>query len=172
MRDSGVKFVCCDMPEPNDLTIGVLAVVAQAEAQATSRRTKDALQMARKRIEETGQRGHPEVRRLVTRKAQLRSDEPGNQTSEAVRNRWALHIGQGQEWPSGRLVPSTVMRCLSTRNLASFGMRLRNRDSISSGWAVSLIRATVSSIQMPVGRALNDPGKMSRSDIAARVIES
>lgn len=64
LRDSGVKFVCCDMPEANDLTIGVLAVVAQAEAQAISRRTKDALQMARKRVEVRGQRGHSEIRRL------------------------------------------------------------------------------------------------------------
>lgn len=64
LRDSGAKFVCCDMPEANDLTIGVLAVVAHAEAQAISRRTKDALRMARKRIEKTGQRGHQEIRRL------------------------------------------------------------------------------------------------------------
>jgi DNA invertase Pin-like site-specific DNA recombinase len=64
LRDSGVKFVCCDMPEANDLTIGVLAVVAQAEAQAISRRTKDALQMARKRIAQTGQRDHRRVKRL------------------------------------------------------------------------------------------------------------
>ncbi|WP_461626673.1 recombinase family protein [Bradyrhizobium sp. 25ACV] len=54
LRDSGVKFACCDMPEANDLTIGVLAVVAQAEAQAISRRTKDAMQLARRRIGETG----------------------------------------------------------------------------------------------------------------------
>ncbi|UPK18890.1 recombinase family protein [Bradyrhizobium sp. 131] len=64
LRDSGVKFVCCDMPEANDLTIGVLAVVAQAEAQAISRRTRDALQVARKRIAQTGQRGHGAIRRL------------------------------------------------------------------------------------------------------------
>jgi len=64
LRDSGVRFICCDMPEANDLTIGVLAVVAQAEAQAISRRTKDALKVARKRIAETGQRGHRRVKRL------------------------------------------------------------------------------------------------------------
>lgn len=64
LRDSGVKFVCCDMPEANDLTIGVLAVVAQAEAQAISRRTTDALQMARKHIAEAGQTGHRRVKRL------------------------------------------------------------------------------------------------------------
>nr|WP_253075566.1 MULTISPECIES: recombinase family protein [unclassified Bradyrhizobium] len=64
LRDSGVKFLCCDMPEANDLTIGVLAVVAQAEAEAISRRTRDALGAARKRIAETGQRSRPEVKRL------------------------------------------------------------------------------------------------------------
>ncbi|ULL01233.1 recombinase family protein [Bradyrhizobium sp. I71] len=64
LRDSGVKFVCCDMPEANDLTIGVLAVVAQAEAQAISRRTTDALRVARKRIAETGQKTHRKVKRL------------------------------------------------------------------------------------------------------------
>ncbi|WP_244620988.1 recombinase family protein [Bradyrhizobium yuanmingense] len=64
LRDSGVKFVCCDMPEANDLTIGVLAVVAQAEAQAISRRTKDALQVARRRVQEKGQRGHGNIKRL------------------------------------------------------------------------------------------------------------
>ena len=66
-----------------------------------------------------------------------------------------MHIGQGQWSPSGRFVPSTVMRCLRTRNRASLGMWFRYKDSISSGWAVSLIRATVSSIQTPVGLSLN-----------------
>jgi DNA invertase Pin-like site-specific DNA recombinase len=49
LRDSGVKFVCCDMPEANDLTIGVLAVVNQNEAQAISKRTKEALAAAKAR---------------------------------------------------------------------------------------------------------------------------
>ena len=49
LRDSGAKFVCCDMPEANDLTIGVLAVANQHEAQAISTRTKDALKAAKAR---------------------------------------------------------------------------------------------------------------------------
>lgn len=64
LRDSGVRFICCDMPEANDLTIGVLAVVAQAEAEAISRRTRDALAMARKRMANDGQRTHRHVKRL------------------------------------------------------------------------------------------------------------
>lgn len=64
LRDSGVRFVCCDMPEANDLTIGVLAVVAQAEAEAISTRTKDALRVAQQRVAASGQRGHRRVKRL------------------------------------------------------------------------------------------------------------
>jgi DNA invertase Pin-like site-specific DNA recombinase len=64
LRDSGVRFICCDMPEANDLTIGVLAVVAQAEAKAISERTINALKVARKRIVETGQRKHRRIKRL------------------------------------------------------------------------------------------------------------
>jgi DNA invertase Pin-like site-specific DNA recombinase len=30
LRDSGVRFLTCDMPEANDLTVGVMALVAQA----------------------------------------------------------------------------------------------------------------------------------------------
>lgn len=80
LRDSGVRFVCCDMPEANDLTIGVLAVVAQAEAKAISTRTKDALKVARKRIAATGQRGHRRVKRLGNPNgaAALRRAKKGN----------------------------------------------------------------------------------------------
>ena len=39
LRDSGVKLLACDMPEANDLTVGIMAVVAQQEREAISRRT-------------------------------------------------------------------------------------------------------------------------------------
>lgn len=49
LRDSGVKFIAADMPDANELTVGIMALVAQAEREAISQRTKDALQAARAR---------------------------------------------------------------------------------------------------------------------------
>jgi DNA invertase Pin-like site-specific DNA recombinase len=44
LRDSGVKFECCDIPEANTLNIGIFAKIAQNERELTSERTKKALQ--------------------------------------------------------------------------------------------------------------------------------
>ena len=49
LRDSGVRFAAVDLPEANDLTVGIMALVAQAEREAISRRTKEALAVARSR---------------------------------------------------------------------------------------------------------------------------
>ena len=49
LRDSGVKFVAVDMPEANDLTVGIMALVAEQERAAISRRTKEALAVAKAR---------------------------------------------------------------------------------------------------------------------------
>jgi DNA invertase Pin-like site-specific DNA recombinase len=49
LRDSGVRFLAVDMPEANDLTVGIMALVAQAEWEAISRRTKEALAVAKAR---------------------------------------------------------------------------------------------------------------------------
>lgn len=43
LRDSGVDFACCDMPDANTLTVGLFAVLAQHERETISKRTKDAL---------------------------------------------------------------------------------------------------------------------------------
>ena len=49
LRDSGVRFAAVDLPEANDLTVGIMALVAQQEREAISRRTKEALAVAKAR---------------------------------------------------------------------------------------------------------------------------
>jgi DNA invertase Pin-like site-specific DNA recombinase len=49
LLDSKVKFVCCDMPDANELTISIFASLAQWERKKISQRTKEALKIKRLR---------------------------------------------------------------------------------------------------------------------------
>ena len=49
LQESGARFVAADMPEANELTIHIMAAVAQAERKAISRRTREALAAAKVR---------------------------------------------------------------------------------------------------------------------------
>jgi len=49
LRDSGLPLIFGDMPGANELTVGIMAVVAEAEGKMISQRTKDALQAAKRR---------------------------------------------------------------------------------------------------------------------------
>lgn len=49
LRDSGVRFVAADLPDANELTVGIMALVAQQEREAISRRTMEALGAAKRR---------------------------------------------------------------------------------------------------------------------------
>ncbi|WP_139921414.1 recombinase family protein [Hymenobacter sp. DG01] len=49
LRDAGVDFICCDIPDANTLTVGLFAVIAQHERETISKRTKDALAAKKQR---------------------------------------------------------------------------------------------------------------------------
>jgi hypothetical protein len=54
LQKAGVRFTACDMPDANELTIGILALVAQNEREAISRRTRDALAVVKATIRDKG----------------------------------------------------------------------------------------------------------------------
>jgi DNA invertase Pin-like site-specific DNA recombinase len=66
---SGVDLAFCDLPSVPPGPMGrflltQMAAVAELEAGLIAERTKNALAVARKRIEKTGQRGRPHIKRL------------------------------------------------------------------------------------------------------------
>jgi DNA invertase Pin-like site-specific DNA recombinase len=49
LQDSSVNFICCDMPEANKLTVGILACMAEYERDLISERLKAAFKAAKAR---------------------------------------------------------------------------------------------------------------------------
>lgn len=75
LKASGVRFTIAEMPEANELTVGLLAVLAQHERRLISERTKAALAAAKRRGVKLGNPRH------LDRKARLK----GTAASAVVR---------------------------------------------------------------------------------------
>ena len=62
LQESAVNFICCDMPEANTLTVGLMACMAEYERKRISENTKAALKAAKARGVKLGNPRLDEVR--------------------------------------------------------------------------------------------------------------
>ncbi|HKX77650.1 MAG TPA: recombinase family protein [Novosphingobium sp.] len=100
LQDSGARFVAADMPEANELTIHIMAAVAQAERKAISKRTKEALAAAKARGTKLGgSRGNlddlrkgPAVSAVIRSKASAERASKVHRQIEAIRAAGALTL--------------------------------------------------------------------------------
>jgi DNA invertase Pin-like site-specific DNA recombinase len=76
-----IKFVCADMPEANEMTIQIMAAVAQYEAKRISERTKEALAQAKAR---GVQLGNPNLKADNTARIQ-RADNFAKNLKQTIR---------------------------------------------------------------------------------------
>lgn len=78
LQESGIKFVIAENPQLNDLTIHILAALAQAEREAISQRTKQALQAAKARGVKLGNPKLDKVRNTDSKAATAARIEKAN----------------------------------------------------------------------------------------------
>lgn len=128
LQESNVKFVAADMPGANELTVHIMAAVAEAERKATSKRTQEALLAAKAR----GQiLGNPNGA------AALRRADKGNADSiEAIK--------AGASARAERLLPIiNEMRGQGIRSKAALARALNNGGFVTARggrWHASTVR--------------------------------
>ncbi len=107
LRDSSVNFVCCDMPQADRFTVGILALVAEREREMISERTKAGLLAARARGVVLG---NPNWRRSQKRATAA--------SLEALRPLWKAQLRVVREIRAAGIDTLTeIARCLNARGV-------------------------------------------------------
>jgi DNA invertase Pin-like site-specific DNA recombinase len=132
LRNTGIDFVCADMPEANTLTIGIFAVLAQHERELISSRTKAALSAKKERGEKIGKPDnfHHEGRRKGAATMKKLS-------GEAKENRQAIElIGLYRQQKNEKGKPMTFEAIAQKLNASGF--ITRRGKSFTKGWVKQL----------------------------------
>lgn len=84
LMDGNVRFIACDMPEANRLTLHLLAAVAEHEREMISQRTKAALAIAKARGVKLGNPRAAVIARQAAQQAQASADRFARQLAPLV----------------------------------------------------------------------------------------
>lgn len=94
LQNAGVRFTAVDMPEANELVVGIMACVAQAERKMISERTKAALKAAKARgVALGGFRGHVATDAARSRAMAVRTDAADRRALDLAPTIQALRAG-------------------------------------------------------------------------------
>lgn len=89
LMDTKVKFICCDMPDANELTISIFGALAQWERQRIAERTRSALQALKAKGVKLGKPENftSKVRKMgPARIKEIAASNPNNQKAKKVIN--------------------------------------------------------------------------------------
>ena len=79
LQNGGVDFVCCDCPNVDRFTVGILALVAQRERELISERTKAALMVAKSRGVKLG---NPRYHSAIAKAVEARKTKANDRNAE------------------------------------------------------------------------------------------
>ena len=121
LRDSGVNFVCCDMPQADRFTVGILALVAEREREMISERTKAGLAAAKARGVVLG---NPNWRRSQKRATAA--------SLEVLQPLWEAQLkAVGEIRAAGVATLAGIARCLTARGV---------RTARGGAWTATTVR--------------------------------
>ena len=105
---SGVALMAADMPEANAMMIGVMALVAQHEREAISRRTKEALAAAKARGQKLGglRRNAPDISRYTSQATAARKEKADKRVAVIAEDLLAPRLGSPysySEYPASQV---------------------------------------------------------------------
>lgn len=124
LMDSGVRFVAVDNPSANELTINILAAVAQEERRLISQRTKAALAAAKRRGATLGNPRLSEARTAAQEARQVGADRFASNVIPVIRQVQAAGC--------------TSLRCIATA-LNARGIKTRRGTS----WTAAAVSRVV-----------------------------